>query len=154
VVLRLANVYGPGDTGRVIPIFIANALHGAPLVLFGQDKLLDLVWIGDLLDVLIQAGFGSPPVLEPVNVGSGTATPLEHLAQQIKTLTRSASPIQIIPPRAPEVDRYQASLARAGGYFGLRPNPQPLANLPAVIEAARHPLVETPELFTISVNGP
>jgi UDP-glucose 4-epimerase len=28
VILRLANVYGPGDCGRVIPLFIERALRG------------------------------------------------------------------------------------------------------------------------------
>lgn len=40
-VLRLANVYGPGDSKRVIPLFLANALNGLPLVIHGENKILD-----------------------------------------------------------------------------------------------------------------
>jgi len=43
VVLRLANVYGPGDSGRVIPLFLADALKGRPLSIYGEDKVLDFV---------------------------------------------------------------------------------------------------------------
>jgi UDP-glucose 4-epimerase len=152
VLLRLANVYGPGDTDRVIPIFIANALQGVPLTVFGPDKRLDLIWIGDVINVLIQAGFGSPAVPVPVNVGSGTATGLEALAYQIKALTRSSSPVNVIAPRAPEVDRFQADLARAQRYFGLKVNPQPLRNLESVVEAARQVPVEARSLFPVPVH--
>ena len=144
VVLRLANVYGPGDTGRVIPTFIDNALQGAPLTIFGQDKSLDLIWIGDVINLLIQAGFTSSPPPVPVNLGSGTVTHLEALAHRIKSLTRSASPVEVLAPRAPEVDRFQADLTRARHYFGLQVNPQPLSNLESLIETTRQAAAQSP----------
>lgn len=42
-VLRLANVYGPGDTDRVLPLFVERALQGKPLVLYGGQQVLDFV---------------------------------------------------------------------------------------------------------------
>src|SRR4029077_13273970 len=44
-VLRLANVYGPGDAGRVLPLFMGSALQDLPLVLYGGQQILDFVWI-------------------------------------------------------------------------------------------------------------
>jgi UDP-glucose 4-epimerase len=41
-VVRLTNVYGPGDQDRVVPLFIERALAGQPLVLYGGDQVLDL----------------------------------------------------------------------------------------------------------------
>src|SRR5207302_7231418 len=35
VVLRLANVYGPRDIGRVIPLWVGNALDGRQLTVYG-----------------------------------------------------------------------------------------------------------------------
>jgi nucleoside-diphosphate-sugar epimerase len=82
-----------------------------------------------VVDVLIQAGFGPAEINEPVNVGSGSAVGLGDLAIKIKEITNSPSPIEICPARDLEVDRFQADLQRAGKYFGLAVNEQPLAHL-------------------------
>ena len=42
-VLRLANVYGPGDRDRVIPIWLDRARRGEDLELYGGEQVLDLV---------------------------------------------------------------------------------------------------------------
>jgi nucleoside-diphosphate-sugar epimerase len=137
VIVRLANVYGPGDSGRVIPIFLNNAANDLPLILYGGEQVLDLVWIGDVVEALIKAGFSAEPVIGPTNIGSGTATPLQALAQRIVNLIARDTPIQIVPPRGPEVDRYQADLTRAGYYYGLTPKEDPLDKLPEMLNAVR-----------------
>ncbi len=52
VILRLANVYGPGDSDRVVPLFVSAALQGRPIVIFGDNKVLDLVWTEDVVNAL------------------------------------------------------------------------------------------------------
>src|SRR5215468_6485595 len=54
-ILRLANVYGPGDRERVIPIFVENALCGKPLTLYGGDQVLDFVWIETVVEAFERA---------------------------------------------------------------------------------------------------
>jgi UDP-glucose 4-epimerase len=137
VIVRLANVYGPGDSGRVIPIFLNNAANGLPLTLYGGEQILDLVWIGDVVEALVKAGFSAEPVTEPTNIGSGTATPLQALAQRIVNLVARDTPIQVVPPRGPEVDHYQADLTRAAYYYGLTPKEDPLDKLPEMLNAVR-----------------
>jgi UDP-glucose 4-epimerase len=78
---------------------------------------------------LIQAGFRSAEINEPVNVGSGCAVGLQDLAAKIKEITHSPSALEICAARELEVDRFQADLHRAGKYFGLALNNQPLAHL-------------------------
>ena len=80
LVLRLANVYGPGDFGRVIPIFLRSALLGEPLLLFGGEQILDFIWIEDVVDALIAAG-GSQAVAGPLNIGSGVGTQITEVAR-------------------------------------------------------------------------
>jgi len=143
VILRLANVYGPGDHGRAIPIFISNALKGRSLTLYGGQQVLDLVWIGDVVESFIKAGFSVEPIREPVNIGSGTITSLQALAECIAGLVDNRIAIEIAPPRGPEVERYQADLTRAGYYLGLQANANPLSHLSDVLEAVR---AETPEI--------
>src|SRR5947207_8589411 len=43
VILRLANVYGPRDRDRVIPLFVENALNGLPLTVYSGAQILDFV---------------------------------------------------------------------------------------------------------------
>src|SRR5260370_4753173 len=72
-VLRLANVYGPGDRGRVIPIFIDNALRGEPLQLYGGEQGVDFIWVGVVVEALMRAGVGAW-IREPVDLVSGTGS--------------------------------------------------------------------------------
>ena len=38
-ILRLANVIGPGDSGRVVPLWLDAAQQGRPLTVFGSTQL-------------------------------------------------------------------------------------------------------------------
>lgn len=145
VILRLANVYGPGDKDRVIPIFVENALSGRPLTLFGGDQVLDFVWIDTVLDALVQCGLGQF-VEEPVNIGSGKGTRISQLAQRVLEGTGSQSPIEFAPSRPVEVSQFVADIGRATKVFGIKPPEDPLYGLKDVIEAARGEM-KTTQLF-------
>lgn len=73
MVLRLDNVYEPGDRDRVIPLFAAAANAGFPITVFGSQKILNFVWIDVVVDALIKAALGSY-IRGPVNIGSGKGT--------------------------------------------------------------------------------
>ncbi len=135
IVLRLANVYGPGDRDRVIPIFIENAIQGAPLVLYGGEQVIDFVWIGAVIDVLMKAAF-SPCPSGPLNVGSGRGTTVATLARRVIAATGSPSPICIKPSRGIEVSRFVADIARARKVFGLEPPDDPLFGLDRAVSAS------------------
>jgi UDP-glucose 4-epimerase len=130
VVLRLANVYGPGDSGRVIPLFLANALSGRPLVIHGENKILDFVWIGDVVDALVNVqttALGG----QTINIGTGEGTTLPDLAQRILRLTGSSSAIESGHARMVEVDRFVADIRLAQNLLDYRPS-APLAHLAEV----------------------
>jgi UDP-glucose 4-epimerase len=112
VVLRLANVYGPGDRDRVIPLFAAAAEAGLPITVFGRQKILDFVWIEVVVDALIRAAFGSY-IRGPVNVGSGKGTNIIELAGRVVDLRRSVSRIEVVEEREQEVGRFVADITRA-----------------------------------------
>src|SRR5215467_11264682 len=75
VILRIANVYGPRDYGRVIPHWVEQAATGADLQIYGGKQVLDFVWIDQVVDAMLAAA-ASDVVLPPINVGSGTGTKL------------------------------------------------------------------------------
>lgn len=133
VILRLANVYGPRDTERVIPLFINSLFHQEPLFIYGENKVLDFIWVGEVVDILVQAGF-KEGIREPVNVGSGAGTKLTQLAKRLKALTGSNSEITIAPPRAFEVMGYIANVDKMHSLFPNRVGIEPLHNLEAVVQ--------------------
>lgn len=136
VVLRLANVYGPGDRDRVIPIFARNALVGAPLVLYGGNQIVDFVWIGDVVHALVQAGFGDY-IDVPVNIGGGRGMTIHELAARVISDTGSSSPIAIVPPREIEVAKFVARIDASRRLLGMPERIDPLFRLKETIEALK-----------------
>ena len=134
-VLRLANVYGPGDRGRVIPIFIDNALRGEPLQLYGGEQVVDFIWVGVVVEALMRAGFGAW-IGEPVNIGSGTGITIRELATRIVETIGGRSQLVVMPVREVEVTRFIASTARAQRLLGIQPPEDPLSHLGEVIRAS------------------
>jgi UDP-glucose 4-epimerase len=136
VVLRLTNVYGPRDRGRVIPLFTKKALRGKRLTVFGGGKVLDFLWIDDLVDVLRRAS-RCPCPNAPVNVGNGKGTRLVDLAQRISAVTGGGSTVHVAEHRQPEVDRFVADVAAARRLFDLQCPQDPVEHLPLIVEHLR-----------------
>jgi UDP-glucose 4-epimerase len=136
VVLRLANVYGPGDSDRVIPIFVDNALRGLPLTLYGGKQVLDFVWIDTVVDSLIKAGFGDL-IGGPLNIGSNQGTILQDLARRVLEVTGSASNIILAETREVEVARFVADTTQARQLLKLDIPQDPLFGLANVVRCTR-----------------
>jgi UDP-glucose 4-epimerase len=134
-VLRLANVYGPGDHDRVVPLFIENAIAGRPLLLYGGDQVLDLVPMQIVTDALIRSGFG-PYHPGPINIGTGSGITIRDLARRIIAETGSGSLIRVEPARGPEVRRFVADISRSKAWLKLTPPADPLQGLAEVIQAS------------------
>jgi len=101
VIARLFNTVGPRQTGRygmVLPSFVRAALGGKPLTVFGdgtQSRCFCHVkdTVGTLAKLIEHPG----AVGEIFNVGSEEEISISELAQLVKSMTRSSSPIQYIP---------------------------------------------------------
>ena len=127
LVLRLVNVYGPRDMGRVIPLWLQRARRGEDLVLFGGQQVLDFLWIGVAVQALIASA--ECPNDGPVNIGSGRGVALARLAERILALTRSTSVVGRCPARDPEVVRFVADVSRMRQVLGVEPPEDPLSHL-------------------------
>jgi UDP-glucose 4-epimerase len=134
-ILRLANVYGPRDFDRVIPIFIEKAKAGRPLTLYGGEQIVDFIWVRKVIDVLAAVGLGNSPG-GPLNVGSGTGIRIEELARRVIACTGSVSTMEFAPTRDIEVSRFVADVSRAA-VLGWPAGGDPLAFLPELIENCR-----------------
>ena len=147
-VLRLANVYGPHDRGRVIPLFCEAFAQGQPLIIYGGQQIIDFVWIGDVVCALLDA----VQVSEwsgPINVGSGRGTTVLELAHRMRTLIGKPDwRLDLRPPRSVEVGRFAADVTRMQHCLGWTPNGPALARLADVMVAydlspVRRPMAST-----------
>jgi UDP-glucose 4-epimerase len=91
--LRLANVYGPGDKNRVIPIFLEKAQNNKTLELYGGNQVLDFVWIEDTIEAFTQI-IENGSKHRKINIGSGEGTSVRELAHLIKDVSDSESEIK------------------------------------------------------------
>ena len=130
-VVRLANVYGPGDRDRVIPIWLDRAAHGENLELFGGQQVLDFVPVSVVVSALLRAGEISLNGT-PVNVGSGQGTSLKDLARQIQMLPGAHVKVNVLPARSVEVTRFVADVARMQTVLDLQPPSSVLTQLQAL----------------------
>jgi UDP-glucose 4-epimerase len=133
-VLRFTNVYGPRDFGRVIPVFIESALQDKPLRVYGGRQVLDFIWVGEVIDALIKAGFGR--LESPLNVGSGVGTGILELAERIRAAAGSRSEIQILPPRRSEVVRFVADMRNTRRVLNWCARQDPLRFLPLLLASS------------------
>ncbi len=133
VIFRLANVYGPRDSERVIPLWMERARAGEDLLLYGGDQLIDFVWVSDVVEALARAARPEYQhlVAQTINVGTGVGTPIATLAERILALSGSRSQLRCLPARSVEVRRYVADVGRLTEMLGVQPKPS-LAYLPAL----------------------
>jgi len=136
-IVRLANVFGPGDTDRVIPLWLGEAAAGRDLRVFGGEQVLDFVWVDTVIDMLTLAGARGLP--GPANVGSGIGTPILELARRITEVTPTGSSVARVAPREAEVKRFVADVSQMRR-LGIEPDADPLRHLAGL--AARYQLIE------------
>lgn len=135
-ILRLANVYGPFDRGRVIPNFTENALRDAPLIVYGGRQVFDLIWVDNVVEALLRVGLGEY-CSQPINIGSGKGTRILDLAHAVIAYSESLSTVQVVPARSIEVERYVADVSRARTALAWKAPAEPLMHLQQLIDMRR-----------------
>ncbi len=101
VIARMFNTVGPRQTGRygmVIPNFVAQALSGSDIRVFGDGtQSRCFTHVTDAVDALV--GIAAHPEAngEVYNVGGNHEITIMELAERIKEMTRSKSRIVLVP---------------------------------------------------------
>jgi UDP-glucose 4-epimerase len=131
-VLRLANVYGSRDIGRVIPLWVGNALEGRELTVYGGKQVIDFVCVSDTVEALLR-GAELDTAVPPINVGSGTGTRIVDLARRIARLAEAQGRLNLQPARSVEVTRFIANVERMRQILKLEPPLDPLSELVGLI---------------------
>jgi UDP-glucose 4-epimerase len=131
-VLRLANVYGERDFGRVIPHWIVQARAGGDITVYGGEQILDFIWVGDVAKALIGAA-NATMSLPPINIANGTGTKILDLARRVMHLAGSPGEVHVVPRRSIEVTRFIGSTDRMSQFLGVAPATDPLAHLVGMV---------------------
>src|SRR5690606_19839639 len=101
IIVRLFNTVGPrqsGQYGMVIPNFVRQALLGHPITVHGDGtQSRSFTYVGDVVRALIALAQEPKAVGQVFNIGNGEEISIMALAEKIKAMTGSASPIQVIP---------------------------------------------------------
>jgi dTDP-glucose 4,6-dehydratase len=98
-VARIFNTYGPrmrSDDGRMVPTFCRQALTGEPITVTGTGtQTRSLCYVDDTIDALVALATSDCP--GPVNVGNPTELSVLRIAELIRDLAGSDSPIHFLP---------------------------------------------------------
>ena len=119
-IVRIFNTYGPRmrlEDGRVVPNFIAQALRGDPLTVYGDgSQTRAFCYVQDLVEGIYRLLLSNE--VEPVNIGNPNEMTILEFAQKIVELTGSSSEIAFVTPTDmrvkddPKVRRPDISKAR------------------------------------------
>ena len=115
-IVRIFNTYGPRmrvRDGRAVPNFIAQALRGEDLTVYGDGtQTRSFCYISDLVDGILRLLWSDTN--DPVNIGNPSEMTVAGIAERIIRLTGSASRIvhQPLPVDDPKVRQPDIGRAR------------------------------------------
>lgn len=101
IITRLFNTVGPRQTGQygmVLPTFVKQALSNQPISVFGDgSQSRSFTYVADVVDALVKL-VGEPQAVGQVfNIGSTQEVTIAKLAERVRKLAGSNSPIHYIP---------------------------------------------------------
>lgn len=124
-VFRFFNIFGPRQDpsspySGVISIFTQRAQQGLPISVFGDgEQTRDFFYVGDLVELLVQAlGAGQVEPL-PVNVGWNQAVSLNQLLAEIGALCGALPQVTYLPARAGDIRHSRADNTRLQAQYQL-----------------------------------
>ena len=101
IIVRLFNTVGPRQTGQygmVVPTMVKQALAGRPITVFGDgSQSRSFTFVGDVVKAVVALIDEPRAVGQVFNIGNGKEISIGELAERIKAMTNSASPIVKIP---------------------------------------------------------
>src|ERR1044071_2268751 len=97
---RPFNPVGPRQTGRygmVLPTFVRQALAGQAITVFGDGtQSRSFTYVADVVDALVKLAQEPRAVGEVFNVGNTEEVTIRELAERVKRITGSSSPLPLV----------------------------------------------------------
>lgn len=132
VVFRFFNIYGPRQDpsspySGVISIFTERAQQGLPITVFGDgEQTRDFLYVGDLVELLVQALECNETQEGAINVGLNHATSLNQLLAAIGDVLGGLPPVSYQAARSGDIRHSRANNARLLQRFRL---PEPAIDM-------------------------
>ncbi len=122
-IVRIFNTYGPRmrvNDGRAVPTFIAQALRGEEITIFGDGhQTRSFTYISDLVDGVIR--LMRSDINDPVNVGNPHEMTIEEIARTIIGMTGSSSTLVYRPLPTDDPKVRQPDITKARTLLGWEP---------------------------------
>jgi dTDP-glucose 4,6-dehydratase len=122
-VARIFNTYGPrmrADDGRAVPTFCRQALRGEPITVSGDgSQTRSLCHVDDTVAGLLALALGD--FAGPVNIGNPDELTVVRIAELIREMAGSASPIDFVPAVTDDPQRRCPDITVARERLGWTP---------------------------------
>ena len=147
IIVRLFNTVGPRQTGQygmVIPSFVRQALAGQPITVFGDGtQSRSFTYVGDVVRAMVALINEPRAVGQVFNLGNGREISINDLAEKVKALAGSDSPVVRIPYEQAyesgfeDMPRRVPDISKVAALIGYRPTVELDEILERVIESFR-----------------
>ena len=129
LVFRFSNVYGRYDNDiermeRVIPLFIRKISNHEPIVVYGEQKVLDFTYVDDCvagvtagIQKLVSGEMGN----HTINLAFGQGNSLINMAKFIGEALNIEPNMTVEPARVGEVTHYVANVGKARALLDYNP---------------------------------
>lgn len=121
--VRIFNTYGPRlqmNDGRVISNFMAQALRGEPLTIYGDgSQTRSFCYVSDLIDGIVRLSRSDEHL--PVNIGNPDEWTIVECAREVLAVTGSKSEIVARPLPQDDPTRRRPDITRARTLLGWEP---------------------------------
>lgn len=123
-IVRIFNTYGPRmrlNDGRVVPNFVAQALRGEALTVYGDgSQTRSFCFVDDLVDGIYRLLLSDE--VEPVNIGNPTETSILEFAQKINEYTQNSAGIVFKPLPKDDPKQRKPNIEKAQRILKWQPN--------------------------------
>jgi UDP-glucose 4-epimerase len=147
IIVRLFNTVGPRQTGQygmVVPNFVRQALANEPITVFGDGtQQRSFTYVEDVTRGLLALVNEPRAVGQTFNIGNGKEISIRGLAELVKSMAGSSSPIVTIPYEQAyesgfeDMPRRVPDLTKIREYVGYEPTMDLRGILERVIEHFR-----------------
>ena len=124
-VARIFNTYGPQmqpNDGRVVANFIAQALKGEPITIYGDgSQTRSFCYVDDLINGFLRLMASNDELTGPVNLGNPNECSMVDLANLVISLTKSKSQLIYCPLPADDPRQRQPDISLARKQLGWEP---------------------------------
>ncbi len=139
-VARIFNTYGPRmapDDGRVISNFVAQALAGEDITVYGDgSQTRSFCYVDDLVDGLVRL-MEHPSEHGPVNLGNPREITVRELAEEVLRATGSRSRVVFRPLPDDDPKQRRPVIDRARKILGFEPSVTLRQGLARTVESFR-----------------